>query len=220
MSYALLFLLFLLPPAGAQQAKIVDQIITLVNNEVITRTDLLWSLALDAKAPDPGNGIGSDILRQKLDVMIDERLIGQEAARIPSAEITRAEVDRKRLEVINTFPSEAVFRQRIEAVGLTAEKLDELLRQRILIDRFVEFRFRTFVLVTGQEIQDYYDKVFSPEMRARGGIPPALDAVLPNGNTVREAIVQKLREDKIPDEIDRFLGLIRQRAEIVTLAEP
>ena len=212
--------MFCLLTIAAQQPKVVDQILTLVNDEVITRSDLLWSLALDAKAPNPASGISAEILRQKLDVMIDERLISQEAARNPSAEITKAEVDKKRLEIIKTFPNESVFRERVEGVGLTAEKLDVLLRQRILIDRFVEFRFRSFVLITEQEAQEYYDKVFVTEMRARGGVPPALDAILPNGMSVREGIVQKLREDKIPDEIDRFLTTIRQRAEIVTLAEP
>ena len=46
------------PPTNAQQ--IVDQILTLVNDDVITRIDLLWSIAMDPKAPSPVGPVGSD----------------------------------------------------------------------------------------------------------------------------------------------------------------
>ncbi|HTF37781.1 MAG TPA: hypothetical protein VK651_05695, partial [Blastocatellia bacterium] len=87
----------LLTPSVCGQ-QIVDQILTLVNDDVITRIDLLWSIAIDPKAPSPEGPVGSDLLRQKLDVMIDERLIAQEAARVPTSEITQDEIDKKRTE--------------------------------------------------------------------------------------------------------------------------
>ena len=121
--------------------EIVDQILTLVNDEVVTRTDLLWSIAMDSKAPSPAGPVGPDLLRQKLDVMIDERLISQEAGRIPATDITQDEVDKKRAELIKGFRSEAEFRQRVGSVGLTPQRIDELIRQRIVIDRFVDSDF-------------------------------------------------------------------------------
>ncbi|HXG64615.1 MAG TPA: hypothetical protein VNO70_05880 [Blastocatellia bacterium] len=209
----------LLPtPARAQSARIVDQILTLVNNEVITRTDLLWSLALDPRAPSPAGPVDDDVLRRKLDVMIDERLVLQEASKIPT-EVTPEEISRKLAELIKSFPSEAAFRERVNAVGLTEERINELMRHRVLIDRFVDFRFRSFVLVTNQEIQRYYEEEFAPEIRKRGAVPPPLDAKLENGVTVREQITRILRERKIEEEIDRFLIAARQRAEIVQIVE-
>ena len=210
-------ILLLIPSVRAQQ--IVDQILTLVNDEVITRTDLLWSIAMDPQAPSPVGPVSSDVLSQKLDVMIDERLIAQEAARIPTAEITRDDIEKKRTELIKSFRSEAEFRQRIGSVGLTPQKLDELLRQRILIDRFADFRFRSFVLVTEQEIKRYYDESFVPEMRRKGQVPPSLDQML-QGATVREQIRDILKGRKIDEEINRWLVSARQRADVVQLAEP
>src|SRR5688572_22987660 len=84
-------------PANLQQT--VDQILTLVNDDLITRIDLLWSIAMDPKAPSPVGPVGSDLLSQKLDVMIDERLIAQEASRIPTTPITQEEIDKKRTEL-------------------------------------------------------------------------------------------------------------------------
>jgi len=201
----------LFPESSAQQT--VDQILTLVNDDIITRIDLLWSIAIDPKAPSPVGPVGSDLLRQKLDVMIDERLVAQEAARIPTADITQEEVDRKRAELIARFKSEAEFRQRVGSVGLTPQKIDELLRQRVLMDRFIDFRFRSFVLATEQEIQRYYDDNLVPEIRKKGLVPPPIDQV-------RDKISDLLKQQKIDTEIDRWLSAARQRAEVIQLAEP
>ena len=207
--------LFLIALAGprthAQQ--IVDQVLTQVNDDIITRIDLLWSIAIDPKAPSPVGPVGADLLRQKLDVMIDERLIAQEAARIPTADITQDEIDKKRTALIGGFKSEAEFRQRAGSVGLTPQKIDDLLRQRILIERFVDFRFRSFVLATEQEIKRYYDEHLVPEVRKAGQVPPPLDQL-------RDKISEVLKQEKINTDIDRWLAAARQRADVVQLAEP
>jgi hypothetical protein len=216
---ALLFLMVMITSlVRAQQT--VDQILTLVNDDLITRIDLLWSIAMDAQAPSPIGPVGSDLLSRKLDVMIDERLIAQEATRVPTAEITEDEIAKKRTELIKSFPSEAQFRERVGSVGLTPQKIDELLRQRILIDRFVEFRFRSFVLITDQDIQRYFDEVLAPGIRNSGLVPPSLDEVQKDGKTVREGIRAILKQRKINDEVERWLSQARQRADIVQLAEP
>lgn len=203
-------------PAHAQT--VVDQIVTLVNDDIITRTDLLWSLALDPKAPSPSGPVSSDLLNQKLDAMIDQRLIGQEAGRVPAATVSQDEINQRRTALIRQFNSEAVFRQRVEAVGLTPQKIDDLIREMILIERFVEFRFRSFVLVTEQDIQRYYDEKLAPQVRNAGQVPPSLDQAI-EGVTVREKINAILKQEKINEEIDRWLTASRQRADIVQLAE-
>jgi hypothetical protein len=199
--------------AGEAAQQTVDQILVLVNDEVITRSDLIWSLALDPDAPDPAGPLSSDVLQRKLDVMIDERITSQAAARIPSSEVTEDELHKKRTELIARFKSEAAFRERAGSVGLTPERIDDLLKGRILIDRFVDFRFQTFVLVTEPEIQKYYDEHLAPEIRARGQVAPPLEKV-------RNQVHDLLKARKVGDEIDRWLSSARQRADIVVLAEP
>jgi hypothetical protein len=88
----------------------------------------------------------------------------------------------------------------------------------ILIERFVEFRFRSFVLVTEQDIQRYYDEKLAPQMRNAGQVPPSLDQVI-DGVTVREKISAILKQERINQEIDAWLSAARQRADIVQLAE-
>ncbi|HWO02397.1 MAG TPA: hypothetical protein VNS63_24340 [Blastocatellia bacterium] len=197
----------------ASAQKLVDQILALVNDDPITRTDLLWSIALDPKAPSPAGPVSSDLLKQKLEVMMDQRLVAQEAARVPSAELTQDEVDKKRAELIRNFKSEAEFRDRAESVGLTPDRIDDLIRERILIDRFVDFRFRSFVFVTEPEIKKYYEETLVAKVRAAGQVPPPIEKVSDN-------ISALLKQEKINTEIDRWLSTVRQRADVVQLAEP
>jgi hypothetical protein len=206
------------PCLSANAQKVVDQILMLVNDDIITRTDLLWGLALDPKAPNPSGPVSSDLLSRKLDAMIDQRLIAQEAGRVPAADVPPNEISERHNALIKRFPSEAAFRQRVESVGLTPEKINDLIREMILIERFVEFRFRSFVLVTEQDIQKYYDEKFAPEIRKAGQVPPSLDQVI-EGVTVRESINKILKQEKINEEIDRWINAARQRADIVQLAE-
>ena len=202
---------FLPSPARGQQ--VVDVIVALVNDDVITRSDLLWAMALDAESPSPAGPISSDVLRRMLDVVIEQRLVGLEAARIPTAEVTQDEINKKRAELIAQFPAEAAFRQRVESVGLTPERIDELIRQRILIERFIEFRFYSFVFVSEQEKEKYYREVLVPKVQKAGQVPPSFDQV-------RDTITEILKQEKIGQELDRYLANARQRADVVFLAEP
>jgi hypothetical protein len=191
----------------------IDQIVELVNGDIITRSDLLWSIALSPDAPSPEHQISSDILKQKLDYMIDQKLIEQEAARMPAAEISQDEINKARNELIASFGSAEVFRRRVESVGLTQQRIDRLLRERILIDKYIDFRFRSFVFVTDQEVQQYYESRLVPELRRRNAVPPPL-----SDSRVRDQIVAILKQQKVNDELDQFLKDLRARADIVQLA--
>ena len=168
---------------------------------------------MDWESPSPSGPIPADTLKRKLEVMIDERLISQEAARIPSADVSQEEIDKKRAELIKNFGNESVFRKRAESVGLTAERIDRLLAQRVLIDRFIDFRFRSFAFVADQDIRKYYDERLAPSIRSQGRVPPPLEKVTGD-------ITEILKGEKIEQEIDRWLREARQRADIVPVAEP
>jgi hypothetical protein len=209
----LLVLSFSVIQTSAQNQKTIDQILVVVNDEIITRTDLLWNLALDPNAPSPAGAVSSDILKQMLDVVIDQRLVYQEAAKIPS-EVSQDEIEKMRNELIKQFPSEAALRHRAEAVGLTSARIDELMRERALIERFVEFRFRSFVFVSENEIQKYYDEHIVPRVRERGQVPEPLD------QKTRDQINELLKGEKFDQELDRWLKEARQRSDIILIAEP
>ncbi|HKV38493.1 MAG TPA: hypothetical protein VJX67_04705 [Blastocatellia bacterium] len=210
-------LLIAVPAVRGQQ--VVDQIILLVNGEIVTKSDLLWSIALDPDAPSPEGGISSEILRQKLEVMIDQRLIEQEASRMPGEEVSADVITKARTELIARFSSPEVFQKRSEAAGLTVARINELLRRRLLIEKFVAFRFKSFVFASEEEIQKYYDERLVPEIQKSGRVAPALDAKDEKGVSVHDQIQEIIKQQKINEEIDSFLREAHSRADIVQLAE-
>jgi len=209
LSLSLLPLILFAPRASAQE--VVDRWVATINNrELITYTDLLWQLALQPDTPidEPR----SEDLQRVLNLLIDQRLIAQEAGRLPTITPSDAEVEQGTNELVKRFPTQAAFYERIARVGLTADQLRDIVRQRIEIVNYLNFRFRSFTIISPQEIADYYRDVYVPRHRRQspGRIVPTLEQISPE-------IERELTESKIESDTDAFLEDARTRAEIVIL---
>ena len=208
---------FALSSAYAQE--VVDKMVATVSADgaadcngvcLITYSDLVWQLALQPNTP-LDNPTSAD-LNRALRLVIDQRLILQEAEKLPSIAPSTEEIRAARDELVKNFASLSEFQQRLQRVGLTAEKLDEILDQRLRIEKYLDFRFRNFVVITQQEIADYYRDVYVPRLRAR-----APGQIVPTLEEARDEIERILQESKIETDTDAFLDTARERAEIVTL---
>lgn len=206
-------------PAAARGQQVIDKMVATVNAGVlpdcrqiclITYSDLLWQLALQ-----PGTQLdnpSSADLNRALHLITDQRLILQEAEKLPSIAPTAEEVGSARDQLVKAFPSEPEFQQRLRQVGLTSQKLGEILEQRVRIEKYLDFRFRNFVVITQQEVADYYKDAFVPRLRAR-----APGQIVPTLEEARAEIERTLTESKIESDTDNFLDNARERAEIVIL---
>ena len=203
----------------ASGQEVVDKMVATVNAGVlpecrqvclITYSDLLWQLALQ---PDTSldNPTSAD-LNRALRLVTDQRLILQEAEKLPSIEPTPEEVRTARDELVKAFPSISGFQDRLQRVGLTAEKLDQILEQRVRIEKYLDFRFRNFVVITQKEIADYYKDIYVPRRRSR-----APGQIMPTLEDAKTEIEMILQESKIESDTDSFLDAARERAEIVIL---
>jgi hypothetical protein len=147
----------------------------------------------------------------------DQLLILQEARKLPTADTPKgveerdAEVAKRRNELGQAFGSAARLQERMTRVGLTSEQLDAILRDRVMVDQYLDFRFRAFVVVTPKEINDRYNEVYGPQ-RNSGRIVPTLDQV-------RTRIEQDVTVEKIAAQIDTFVDSLREQpgTEIVIL---
>ena len=209
---ALGFLLFA-PSIGAAQ-QVVDKMVATVNagvrTDLITYSDLLWQLALQ-----PGTVLDnptSEDLNRALSRLIDQRLILQEAEKLPTIVPTQKEINDARDELARLFASPLEFQQRLQRVGLTSEKLNEIIEQRLKMEKYLDFRFRNFVVINQKEIADYYNQVYVPRFKAR--FP---GRIVPTQEQAREEIEKTLMEAKIESDTDAFLDTARERAEIVML---
>jgi len=207
-----LFLCAFAPLCSAQQ--VVDKMVATVNagvrTDLITYSDLMWQLALQPNTV-LDNPTSAD-LNRALRLLIDQRLILQEAEKLPTIVPTQKEVSDARDELARNFASPLEFQQRLQRVGLTSEKLDEIIEQRLKMEKYLDFRFRNFVVISQKEIADYYRDVYVPHFKTRfpGRIVPALEQS-------RDEIEKTLMETKIESDTDAFLDTARERAEVVML---
>jgi len=198
---------------GAAQ-QVVDKMVATVNagvrTDLITYSDLMWQLALQPNTvlDNPT----SDDLNRAMRLLIDQRLILQEAEKIPTIVPTQKELNDARDELVRNFTSPLEFQQRLQRVGMTSEKLTEIVEQRLKMEKYLDFRFRNFVVISQKEIADYYREVYTPRVQTRfpGRIVPPLEQV-------RGEIEKTLMEAKIESDTDAFLDTARERAEIVVL---
>ena len=210
---ALVFLMMMFPGHCAAQ-QVVDKMVATVNagvrTDLITYSDLLWQLALQPTA-QLDNPTSQD-LNHALRLLIDQRLILQEAEKIPTIVPTQKEITEARDDLARNFSSQAEFQQRLLRVGLTREKLDEIVEQRLQMEKYLDFRFRNFVVISQKEIADYYRDTYVPrfKVRAPGRIVLPLEEA-------RAEIERTLTESKIESDTDAFLDTLRERAEVVTL---
>jgi hypothetical protein len=202
---------------------IVDKMVASVTNgsratpDLITYSDLVWQLALEPNRPF-NERPGSEDLNHALRLLEDQLLILQEARKLPIANTDQARqefedvVKKKRDELAQEFGSAARLQERLARVGLTSDQLDAILRDRVTVEKYLDFRFRAFVLISPKEITDRYNQEYA-RLRNSGRIVPTLDQV-------HSRIERELTEEKIGSEIDTFVDSLREQpgTEIVIIS--
>jgi len=210
-------MLLLLTLAGAGQQMVDKTVATVtdgVRTELITYSDLKWQLALQ---PDVQISLpSSEDLNRALRLLIDQRLFALEAERLPRDPATKAEIAAKIGELVSYFRTAAEFERRLNLVGFKSvsdPNFEEIVAQRIAIDKYLAFRFRSFIVVTADDEAQYYRNVYAPEFRRRspGVIVPSLE-------TRRAEIVEAVTEQRVAQQIETFLDEAKRRAAIVILS--
>lgn len=180
--------------------------------DLITYSDLLWQIALEPNSPLDNPSTVE--LNRVLNLIINQRLILQEAEKLPAVSPTEKEIEDYKKELYSRFPSRTEFQLRVDKVGLSNERIRELIRQRLVIDKYLNFRFRSFVVITRQELADYYRDVYLPHFRrtSPGRIVPTLEEI-------HKELEETLTLNKIEADLDKFIERARESAEITMLSQ-
>ncbi len=196
---------------------VVDKTVATVSDgiktELITFSDLRWQLALQPNVQiSPAS---SEDLNSALQLLINQRIFALEAERLPRSAPSDKEVEAEIRRVLAQFPSTAEFERRLRIVGFDSIKdsnFERLISQRIAIEKYLDFRFRSFVVNTPDEEAKYYNDTFVPNFRRRfpGLSPATLDEK-------RAEINHLLTEAKVVVNIEAFLDDAKRRIEVVVL---
>ena len=184
-----------------------------VRTELITYSDLKWQLALQPNVSL--NPVTSEDLNRALRLLIDQRLFAIEAERLPRDAPTKAEITAKINEIVSYFPTPAEFEQRLKLVGFKSvsdPNFEQIISQRIAIDKYLAFRFRSFIVITAEDEARYYREIFVPDFRRRNA-----GVIVPSLESRRTQIVEALTEERVGQQIETFLDEAKRRAAVVIL---
>ena len=216
--YLAIFLVFL-AVFSVRGQKLVDKTVARVSDgvrtELITYSDLMWQLALQPGVPlDQPR---SEDLNQALQTLINQRIFALEAERLPRKPPLDPEIADEINYLLRHFPSTAAFEARLKQVGFDSvkdERFELLIKQRLAIQKYIDFRFGSFVVIIPDEEARYYRDVFVPDFRKRS---PGL--LMPTLDEKRVEIRQILTSQKVTASIERYLDEAKRRVEVVVLSE-
>ncbi len=159
------------PLRAAFCAEVVERILAVVNDEIVTEQDLqlvLVPVAAQYRTLYTGAELEDKLkeARQEfLSRVIEDKLILSEAKR-RQVIVKDEEADEMLSEVRNKFPSRELFLKAIEDQSLTERKLWNRFRDQLMTQKLVNFEVRSKVSVSPGEVAEYYKA--RPEEFSRG----------------------------------------------------
>lgn len=156
-----LLLFFSLLSTLQAEGKLVDRVAAVVNDEVITQSELdmvLGPLYQQYKQEYQGEELDRFMMgaRQKLlSQMIEDRLVFQEAKR-RNLEPDDVDIENDLAEFKKKFKTEAELDNTLKNEGLTLASLRERLERQTMIRQLQDMEVRSKVVVSPLEVEEYY----------------------------------------------------------------
>jgi hypothetical protein len=194
---AVLVLLLLRP--GRAPAELIDRVLAAVNNDVVTLTDLRTAEAFNAAVGGKAGGAGAE--SGTLEGLVNRKLLLQEAARVKFDEAPDQEVAAELDTLRRQLGTDEAFQRLLNGMHANEEQLRRLLRERLLIERFLQKKIGIFARATREEVQQYY----------AGHRREFADRPFPE---VQKKLTATLSEQKAGQQLDQFIGELRARADI------
>ena len=146
--------------------------------------------------------------------MIQQQIRQEDAsAALPSDEEVQARLTeiRKELPVCVRFncSTEAGWQEFLRTSEFTAEEVENYLRLRLEILRFIEIRFRQGIRISPEETEAYYRDKLVPQYAKGAQVPPL--------NAVASRIEEILLEQQVNQMFDNWLDNLRKQGNVEVL---
>ena len=200
MHFRTALILFLLTASPAS-AVIIDGIAAIVNDDVVTRSevDSVERLGLHLS----GLSNEGEVLQER----IDHHLVLQQLIKQPPLAITDEEVNRAIESFAQQHGGLSKLQEFLISIGMNYADFKKEVHDQLAIRRFVSERFRPFVNITIEDAEKYYNEVFKPNRQRIGQTPPPFAESF-------EEIQSLLVESQVQDKIKEWLADLRRTATI------
>jgi peptidyl-prolyl cis-trans isomerase SurA len=217
-----LALLLLLPAPGA--AELVDRVVAVVNDEVITVTELnqegekVFAAIRRSTPPAEREAALTEARKQLLQKMIDNRLLIQKAGEL-KFDVSPEEVDGAldRLAADNNMTRQQLL-QEVAREGFSEEEYRKFTTDQIRRSRLINFEITSRIVISDERVRSYYDNVYLKETP-----PPGYHLLLMGfrwdteeaaANSLAEARQRAERFRKLVEDGQDFRELARSFSEL------
>jgi hypothetical protein len=197
----------LMVAASMAQATIVDRIAATVDDVAIPESEVRKAMAVSPLTPNPGE-TPLAFRERILDALIDERLSYDDALRFGPAPPTAADVDaalaklRERLSREGKDPA-----REFAAAGMTAAEVRASVERQLVIQRYLQERFRPIALADEDRARQEYEKYYVPERQAAGQPAEPFEKVV-------EEMRRRSQQRAFDEEVEKWLKDLREKASI------
>ena len=196
----------------------LDRVVADVDGQAILASDVDDEMRFSALLP--GTEPAADNTPQRaLNRVIDRTLIDQQRALQPGvAVISKKMLNRRlkkcgsrfRLQQIRIARPKPVGRHIWRSMVFTPDEVQDRMRERLAILKFIDVRFGVVVQVSNADVRNYYDQVLTPELKQS-------KAALPDLRTVAPRIREILRQRQVSNLIDEWLKSLRTEGHVQIL---
>ena len=180
----------------------IDRVLAVVNGEPITFSEVLEAIALmPGVTPTP-------TLEESLERLIDARLMEHEARRYPQEPPSEEESEATLRALMERFATPEDYRATLRRLGIAEDYLRKRIQRELIVDRYVDRRFRPLVQVAQREVEEYYRTVLLPDLDP--GSPATLGEV--------ESLIRNILEQRdLSWRIFAWVDELKSSASIVRL---
>jgi parvulin-like peptidyl-prolyl isomerase len=194
--------------AAPVDAEIIDQIAATVDNQVITTSEIGEALRVAAFLNGEKPDLSPAARRRMADRLIEQILVRREMELTRYPEPSAADIAAALNDAKSRFAGEAQFQQGLAEYKLTRPEVEDALRRQITLVRYIDLRFRPEVQVQENEVMQYYETVFLPEIRKKGIKPE------PSFEDARAECEERLTTVLVDKRVDTWLADARGQARI------
>lgn len=171
---AVLLLAFVIVFPRTCLAELVDRVVAVVNDDVITMSEINEEgkgFFEKIREQAPAEELSAALRRGREEVLnglIDKKLIAQEAVK-QKVTVTDAELEAARKQMIasnNMSPEQ--FHEQLKNMGLTEEVYRDNLKNQILQSKLLNYEVRSKIIITDDMILDYYDTRYTKHVEDGG----------------------------------------------------
>ncbi len=156
-----LFLAFFSASGTAEDGHLLDRVVAVVNNDVITESELdsyLRPVYQQMTAEYQGQKLMEMVQEartQLLNQLIEDRLVFQEAGK-QDIKVEAAEIDAQIDQIRSQAPKGTDFEEILREQGLSLSELKDRAKRQIMIRRLHDIEVRSKIVISPSETEEYY----------------------------------------------------------------